>query len=580
MKKIFLLLIACGLLSLTTFSQVGIGTTTPDGSAMLEVKSTAKGILVPRMTSAQRVAIATPAEGLKVYDTDTKTFWFYNGSGWVQTNYWTPNGINIFNNNSGNVGIGTSTPADKLTVKTFSNNFGLSQTDGTVTVGTYISSGIGWLGTKSNHPLSFYTNNSGQQMTLITNGNFGIGTTVPDYRLTVSSNLIAGNTNTNLLKLTGQNPLMSFSNGSTDFGYIKAWTFQPYAPFTNGLVIGSAPGYPIYFSTNNYSASMEVADNGNIGIGITSPSNKLQIGSMGAVGFNGNDLAIGNGTNATGFFQSASNLQVYSSTNIALMPKSGTGRVGINTLTPRAPLDIADYVGIYESLGYSYLNVGSSVGGVGGCNPCTSSASVYVSNAVLAAEFDAFSDARIKNITGVSDNWKDLETLNALRITDYTMKDKVKYGNKPFKKVIAQQVEKVYPQVVSKHTDFIPNVYQLASMVEKAPNGYRLHFDNNHNISSAAKKLRLLLSDKDGMQQFNIVAIPDDKDVIIEATDLKADKIFVYGEEVNDFRTVDYEGLTTLNISATQELSKQLKKQQAIIELLEKRLLALEAKNK
>ena len=43
---------------------------------------------------------------------------------------------------------------------------------------------------------------------------------------------------------------------------------------------------------------------------------------------------------------------------------------------------------------------------------------------------------------------------------------------------------------------------------------------------------------------------------------------------------MDYEGLTTLNIPATQELNKQLKKQQTIIELPEKRLLALEAKNK
>ena len=52
----------------------------------------------------------------------------------------------------------------------------------------------------------------------------------------------------------------------------------------------------------------------------------------------------------------------------------------------------------------------------------------------------------------------------------------------------------------------------------------------------------------------------------------------MYGEEVDDFRTVDYEGLTTLNISATQEISRLVKKQAAIIESLEKRLAALESK--
>jgi hypothetical protein len=53
-----------------------------------------------------------------------------------------------------------------------------------------------------------------------------------------------------------------------------------------------------------------------------------------------------------------------------------------------------------------------------------------------------------------------------------------------------------------------------------------------------------------------------DFDVVVKAENLGGN-IFVYGEQVNDFRSVDYEGLTTLNISATQELSKQLKQQRA-----------------
>ena len=80
----------------------------------------------------------------------------------------------------------------------------------------------------------------------------------------------------------------------------------------------------------------------------------------------------------------------------------------------------------------------------------------------MALEFDSQSDSRIKDIRGVSDSASDLDTINALQVTDYTLKDKVRNGNKPFKKVIAQQVEKVYPQVVSQHVDFIPNVYRIA----------------------------------------------------------------------------------------------------------------------
>lgn len=55
-----------------------------DASAMLDVSSTSKGILVPRMTQAQRDAIASPANGLMIYQTDgTSGFYYYNGSSWT-----------------------------------------------------------------------------------------------------------------------------------------------------------------------------------------------------------------------------------------------------------------------------------------------------------------------------------------------------------------------------------------------------------------------------------------------------------------------------------------------------------------
>lgn len=576
MKKyiLLLLLLSFVICKLSIAQNVGVGTLTPQPTALLDVSSTTKGFLAPRMLQSQRDVIPSPAAGLLIYQTDnTAGYYFYNGSAWVQlstgaaTNYWSLNGSNVYNNNSANVGIGTSVPADKFTVKTPSGNFGLSHTDGTVTVGTYISSTVGWLGTKSNHPLSFYTNNSGQQMTLITNGNFGIGTTVPDYRLTVSSNLIASNTNTNLLKLTGQNPVMVFSSGATDYGYLKAWTYQPYAPFTNGLVIGSSPGYPIFFSTNNYTASMEVADNGNVGIGVTNPANKLQIGSMGAAGFSGNNFALGNGNEALGIYQSDIATTIASSTDIILKPRNnGHGRIGINTSSPVAALDVNDYTPTSMYTVYDYLNNNSYDNGILACYNCTANVSIRAQSAVAAAEFDAYSDGRIKNIAGTSNTSKDLETINALRIADYTMKDKAKYGNKSFKKVIAQEVEEVYPQVVSKHADFIPNVYQVTSKVEKTANGCLLSFSGKHNISKGAKKLQVLLAEGEGMQPFDIVSLPSEYQVIIKATHLKINKAFVYGEEVEDFRTVDYEGLTTLDISATQELSKLIKKQQAAID--------------
>ncbi len=62
---------------------VGIGTTTPDPSSILEVKSTTQGILIPRMTKNQRDAIISPATGLMIYQTNnTPGFYYYDGSSW------------------------------------------------------------------------------------------------------------------------------------------------------------------------------------------------------------------------------------------------------------------------------------------------------------------------------------------------------------------------------------------------------------------------------------------------------------------------------------------------------------------
>jgi hypothetical protein len=64
--------------------RVGIGTTNPNPSALLELKSSNKGLLVPRTSTASRLAIANPAKGLMVYDTTAAGFWFYNGNAWAQ----------------------------------------------------------------------------------------------------------------------------------------------------------------------------------------------------------------------------------------------------------------------------------------------------------------------------------------------------------------------------------------------------------------------------------------------------------------------------------------------------------------
>lgn len=83
MKCIFLLPSIILLANALLAQNVGIGTQTPHASAQLDVSSTTRGLLAPRMTTAQRNAIASPAKGLLVYDTQENSLFHYNGSAWV-----------------------------------------------------------------------------------------------------------------------------------------------------------------------------------------------------------------------------------------------------------------------------------------------------------------------------------------------------------------------------------------------------------------------------------------------------------------------------------------------------------------
>jgi hypothetical protein len=113
---IYLFLI--GIFSAT--AQVGIGTTNPHTSSALDITSTNSGILIPRMTFAQRNAITSPATGLMVFQTDnTPGFYYFEGT-WkpfAGNSKWTAAGNDIYNANSGNVGVGTATPTTKLHVE-------------------------------------------------------------------------------------------------------------------------------------------------------------------------------------------------------------------------------------------------------------------------------------------------------------------------------------------------------------------------------------------------------------------------------------------------------------------------------
>ncbi|MFM8821448.1 MAG: hypothetical protein ACKOD3_13095 [Phenylobacterium sp.] len=232
--------------------------------------------------------------------------------------------------------------------------------------------------------------------------------------------------------------------------------------------------------------------------------------------------------------------------HIALIPNAGN--VGIGTPNPdKGKLHIEGFVNYQHPNGYRYfVNRPDSNSTTTGFN---APYSLYASAFIGASEFNAFSDLRIKEIKGTSDSQADLQTLLQIQVTDYYYKDKIAKGNRPKKKVIGQQIATVYPQAVSTHVDTVPDILEFAIIAE---NWVTL---NNHNLKTG-DKVKIFWNDNDS-QLFTVEDIKTDQ---FKISLNHTGDIFVYGREVDDFHVVDYDALSMLHISATQELYKIIKK--------------------
>jgi hypothetical protein len=442
-------------------------------------------------------------------------------------------------------------------------------------------------------------------------GNVGIGMTAPSAKLSVTATNSELNgtvrsatllTNAGTLGTTGGNelPLASFGflSGNNTFFGIRAYRATAGADWTTSAI---GLGMDVDNTVRAGGASLFLRGNGNIGIGTAKPVSKLHIhGDYNNTGSGGftldasdttdpelyvlriNPYFVGGGK--VGYqFQTKS---LAGGTNVPLA-FDNAGNVGIGAANPtKGKLQIAGYLNTSLSGDSGYLS--SSQIRTTSWNPSVRDGSVYLpvtvvgpqsslnvslyaSDDILAGTVRAFSDERIKRIEGRSDMARDLATLMGIEVTDYSYIDSLAKGAGTHKQVIGQQVEKVFSQAVSKLTDVVPDIYRQASFM----NGWVALATN----LKKGERVRLISDKADGV--YEVLEVTPGK----FRTDFKpgGERVFVFGREVNDFRTVDYNAIAMLNVSATQQIKKEkdeeVKALQAENAELKARLDALEAKD-
>ena len=320
-------LLTCGTLEAMSQNNTGIGTTTPAPTSLLDLTSTDKGFLIPRMTGAQRSAISNPANGLLVYQTDsygvpvtTPGFYVYenpgSGGSWkriarkdeipaIPPATWSSTGNDQYNSNSGGVGVGTNgaphssaaldvsgttkgflfprmTYTQRIAIGTPATGLMVYQTDavGLSTSGVYFYDGSIWkriaradeLGGGGGGSTGWTISSDDQYSNLP--GNVGIGTSTPTSKFHLVGNML---TESGSITINNPTAILQLQSNGINKGFFQL--------SGNNVRIGTNSGNTggQFIVRMNGNTHMVIDSTGDTGIGTDTPERKLHVegGSLG-----------------------------------------------------------------------------------------------------------------------------------------------------------------------------------------------------------------------------------------------------------------------------------------------------------
>lgn len=456
---------------------------------------------------------------------------------------------------NGTVGIGTNNPTFPLTFANVAgdkislwgqggNSYGFGIQSGVLQIHSEVVGSDVVFGYGSSAALT-------ETMRIKGTGNVGIGTNNPVAKLAVNGNAVVSGA----LGI-GQSTLARAESRMSVDGTLRLRSFAPQIDFLD--TDGSHKQWSIhvneskmYFIREPWELSSLTLDGvGNVGIGTTVPLAKLQVvgGSiMPSIGKEGSGIEFPNDGMGIGSGDRAW-IRYFARTNESMTLEVGVANDGDDHLALTASGNVG--VGTYSPI--SKLHVAGDG---------------RFDGSVVSRGNLLLSDQRVKTGVVSAHSARDLELVNQLQVVDYRLKDEVGISDVVHKGFIAQDVEHIFPAAINKGAGFIPDVYCSAESVRSSHDSLYITMKDDHGLTSG-DTVRLIVAK---VTREVKVETTDNKTFVVQAWGDDCTDVFVYGKMVDDFRSVNYNSIFTVGISAIQELCSQVQDLKSELFLLRQR---------